>query len=336
MTRSHSFCSAAWGFVVTIAMTVSISAQAPRLSLVGTIPGPAELVEIHGTHAYVAAGPMLRIVDVANPSLPAVVGTFEFPERIWALAVSGSTVYAADDWAGLVILDVANPSAPRMRGAYKTLGQAWGVAVLGSSAVVANQMSGIDVIDVSDPDKPAVAGTYFTEGYARDVAIAGSLAYVIDQPSGFSVLDLSKGGPPTELSSQQSAQSPLIVSVSETSAGRRLASLVGGRGSQGSGVQVYDVSDPAAPVRVSTVKTAGRALRVAMQGSLAYVADGTEGLQIIDLSDPAHPSQTASFATTGPARDVAVKDSLVLVVVGETRQGADPRDGGAGVLILQP
>jgi hypothetical protein len=100
-------------------------------------------------------------------------------------------------------------------------------------------------------------------------------------------------------------------------------------------VQVYDVSDPAAPARVSTFKTQGRAFRVDMYGSLAYVADGAEGLQVIDLSDPAHPARADFYRTVGPARDVAVSDALVLVVVGETHKDTDPRDGGAGVLILQ-
>jgi hypothetical protein len=318
-----------------IVLTPATAAQSPHFTIVGTVPGPADLVKLHGSYAYIAAGPTLRIVDMTEVSAPKLVSTFTFPKRIWALAVSATAVYAADDWAGLVILDVTNPAAPRQRGSYKTLGQAWGLDIVGNTAVVANQMSGIDIIDVADPDKPVVSGTYFTEGYARDVAISGSLAYVIDQPSGFSVLDVSKRGPPTELSTQQSAQSPLIVAVSETSSGRRIASLVGGRGSQSSGVQVYDVSDPAAPMRVSTFKTQGRAFRVDMHGALAYVADGVEGLQVVDLSDPAHPSRRDSYRTVGPARDVAVSDSLVLVVVGETRKDADPRDGGAGVLVLK-
>jgi hypothetical protein len=56
---------------------------------------------------------------------------------------------------------------------------------------------------------------------------------------------------------------------------------------------------------------------------------------ILDLSEPTRPSRVASFPTIGPARDVAVTDSLVLVAVGEVRQGADPREGGGGVLVMR-
>jgi len=328
----------AWLGTLGLALTGSTSAQAlaPVVpTIVGSIGGPAELVKVEGSFAYVAAGPLLRVISLQDPARPREVGSFTFPEKVWALAVSGSVVYAADDWVGLAILDVTNPATPRLRGTYKTLGQAWGVAVRGDTAIVANQMSGIDVLDVSDLDKPVPLGQYFTEGYARDVAVAGPLAYVVDQPSGFSVLDLSTRGAPTEVSTMQAAQSPQIVVVSDAPSGQRLASLAGGRGAAAYIVQVYDVSDPRAPVMTSTMKTAGRSPRVAMLGSTAYIADVAEGLQIVDLSNPAQPVRVGAFTTAGPARDVAVTDSLIVVAVGESRPGAGPREGGGGVLVLR-
>jgi hypothetical protein len=114
----------------------------------------------------------------------------------------------------------------------------------------------------------------------------------------------------------------------------KLACLVGGRRQVGSRLQVYDISDPAAPAKLATYKTPGSALRVAVHGSLAYVADGPEGLQIVDLSKPSTPTIAAAYKTPGPARDVAVAESMVLVVSGEAAAGTDPQNGGAGVLIL--
>jgi hypothetical protein len=215
------------------------------------------------------------------------------------------------------------------------------VAVSGTKALVANQMSGIDVIDTSNPDKPASMGSYFTDGYARDVATSGSLAYVVDQPAGFSILDVSKEGPPVEVSTQQSAQVPLIVAVSQSPASEaaspKIACVLGGRGLFGGGglLQIYDVSNPSAPSKVASYKTPGRAQRLKVHQSFAYVADGPEGLQIVDLSSPDKPTIADSYRTAGPARDVAISDSLVFVVVGEASQGADPTTGGAGVIILR-
>lgn len=311
----------------------ALRAQQDRapLSVVATIAGPADLVQVHGRFAYVTAGPLLRVVDVSDPSIPKQVGGFTFPAKIWAFTVSGSLVYAAVGWSGLVVLDLSDPVAPRLRGSFKTLGEAWGVAFTGGKAIVANQMSGVDVLDVTNPDTPVLVGNYFTEGYARDVATWGALAYVIDQPTGFSVLDVSKRGPPAEVSSQQSAGSPMVIAVAQPSGdgAPKIACVVGaGRSPQAGWLQVYDVSDPRAPVKAAAFKTPGRAVRVAVQGNTAYVADAF-GLQVVDLSSPTTPSLAHSYQTVGPARDVAVAGPFVYVVAGEAGRE------GAGVVILR-
>jgi hypothetical protein len=81
-------------------------------------------------------------------------------------------------------------------------------------------------------------------------------------------------------------------------------------------LQLFDVSNPAAPVKISPYRTPGAAQRVSLKGTLAYVADGREGLQVVDLSTPAKPSIIGAYKTAGVARDVAVSDSLVFIVVG--------------------
>ena len=180
-------------------------------------------------------------------------------------------------------------------------------------------------------------GNYFTEGYARDVAAFGSLAYVVDQPTGFSVLDVSTQGAPVEVSTQQTAGSPMIIAMSpdriDDAKARRIACVIGaGRSPQAGWLQVYDVTDPKAPVKVAAYKTPGRAVRAAVVGALAYVADA-EGLQIVDLSEPAKPALAQSYKTVGPARDVAVADSLVFVVAGQPASSTG--DTGASVIVLR-
>jgi hypothetical protein len=135
------------------------------------------------------------------------------------------------------------------------------------------------------------------------------------------------------VSTQQSATAPGSIVVSDTSAaqGPKVAVLVGA-----GSLQVYDVSNPAAaPVKAATYRTpGGRPLRVALQGTQAYVADGLEGLQVVDLSTPSMPRLVGTYKTPGPARDVAVADSLVFVVAGPLPQG-NLSSGGGEVLILR-
>jgi hypothetical protein len=293
---------------------VALRAQDLGFTLVGSIPGPADLIEIHGTRAYVTGGKTLTLVDISNPQTPKPTGSYTFPEKIWGIQVVGPLVYVAADFFGFGILDVSNPAAPRLRGSLKTPGQAKNVAVFGAKAAVADHMSGVDFIDTSNADKPVLLESFYVEGYARDVAAAGSIAYAVDAPTGLYVFDMAKPGPHEPVSSQQTATAPgsLVVTQDAGAQSAKLAVLVGG-----GALQLYDLSKPTAPARIATYKTpSGRPLRAALNGSRVYVADGRDGLQVVDLSTPKSPRLVGSYKTSTPARDVAVTDSLVFVVVG--------------------
>jgi hypothetical protein len=282
---------------------VTLAAQGVNLTWVASLPGPHDLAKVQGPRAYLAAGKTLTIFDLSNPASPRQEGQFEFADKIWGFSIVGPLVYVADDLAGLAILDVSDPAQPRLRGTLKTRGQAKAVVVTGKRAVVVDHMDGLAFVDVSDVDKPTAAGSLFVDGYARDVALAGSLAYAVDSPSGFYAVDLAKAGPVDFTGSVQAANGQ-TVAVSGSVA------CVPGRG----GLQIFDVSNPAAPVLAATLKTPGTAQRVAIRGKRAYVADGREGLQVVDVSNPARPAIVGSYKTGSPARDVAVGDGLILVV----------------------
>jgi hypothetical protein len=306
--RIVSMCAA---IIVSAAST--LVAQGLTFSPVGKIDGPANLVEVDGSRAYIAGGKTLTLVDVSNPAAPKRLGAYSFPEKIWGFRIVGSLVYVAADFYGLGILDVSNPAAPVLRGSVKLPGQAKDVALVGTTALVADHMSGLDIVDVKDTAKPERRDSFFLEGYARDVVSAGSIAYAIDAPAGIYVFDLSKPGPMEPIASQQSARAPASIELSKGSGtGADLAVLVGG-----GMLQVYDVTKATAPVQTATFRTpSGRPARATMHGTRAYVADSREGLQIVELSKPSAPALVGGFKTAEPARDVAVNDSFVFIVMG--------------------
>ena len=286
----------------------------------------------NGRRAYVAADKTLTIFDISNVAAPQRQGAYTFPEKIWGFVVVDSLVYVAADFFGLGILDVSNPAVPKLLSSIKTPGQVKNVAVSGTTAVLADHMSGVDLVDVSNRAKPVSLGSVYLDGYGRDVTVLGSLAYAVDDPSGFYVLDLSQTDSWEPLSAIQSADGPRIVEVSDTPSteGPPLAVLLG----HGT-LQVYDISEPEAPVYRSTYDTPGRALRLALAGTHAYVADGLEGLLVVDLEHPSTPRVAGSYKPTQPVRDVAVADSLVLVAVGALPTGIGRSQGGGEVLILR-
>ena len=310
----------AWGGAVT--------AQTQRFSVVSTIRGAADLIEVADGRAYVSAEQTLTVFDVSDPAAPRRGGSYTFPEKIWGYQVEGAGVYAAVDFFGLGVVDVANMAAPRLLASHATPGQAKGVAVFGAKALVADHVEGVDLIDLSTPTEPVAVGSFYLDGYARDVTAFGPLAYAVDAPTGVYVFDLSSSDPLNPIGTVQSATAPSSVEVPSMAADERpdVVCMVGG-----GFLQVFDVSDPAVPVKVAELRTpSGRPRRVAIVGRLAYVADGPAGVHVVDLTTPSEPTIVDTYATSSPARDVAVSASHIFVAVGE-HEG----DDAGGVVILK-
>jgi hypothetical protein len=317
---------------------VPASAQTLVFEPVGSIPGPADWIEVSASTAYVAAGNTLTIFDIATPAAPVRQGSYTFPEKIWGFIVVGPLAYVAADVFGLGILDVSNPSQPTLKGSFKTPGQAKQVALYQTTAFVADHMSGLDIVDVSDTSSPVSAGSFFVEGYARDVSARGPLAIAVDSPTGLYIFDLSTanafepvGTLQTPNKDRSSPLHPNLASVANPGGGRLgIAAVV-----RSESLQLYDIADPTKPISVTNFRTpSGRPQRAALTATHAYVADGTEGLIVVDLSTLSSPKVVGSFKTPSAARDVFVLDSLVFVVIGDLRR--DSRSpSGTEVLILR-
>lgn len=295
--------------LLSAAGVAAASAQTLSWTAVGTLPVQADTVELQNGLAYVASGKTFTVFDVANPAAPKQLGSHTFPEEIWAFRLQGQTAYVGVNFFGLGILDVSDPKALILRGAFKTPGQAKVGAVFGTRALVVDHMKGIVEVDLTNPAKLTSPGSFFLDGYARDVVASGSLAFAVDSPTGLYVFDLARPGPLEPIATVQDGTALRTVEVT-AGEGPRLAVLVGG-----GTLQVYDVSDPAKPITLPRYKTPGVAQRVALQGRVAYVADGASGLTVVDLANPRQPVVLGSHPTASAARDVAVADSLVLVAV---------------------
>jgi len=293
----------------SVALTV---AQGTTLMPVGSIAGPIEMIRVQGQRVYVTNGATLTALDLTTPAAPKPLGSYMFPERIWGLRASGSSVFVAADRFGVGIVEFGPNGAATLRGSVKTPGQAKSVSVSGTTVLATDFVSGLDVIDIANTSNPVVKESVFLEGLATDVVTSGSYAYAADRPTGFYVFDLSKRMPLEPIGSLQSAvpnnTQRAQLEVIDNAGGRRVVVLVAG-----GLLQLFDVSTPGAPVKLPPFKTPGNAQRIALAGSIAYVADGPEGLQVVDLTNPSAPRIVTSFKTSAPAREVAVADSVVFV-----------------------
>ncbi|MBP1661456.1 MAG: hypothetical protein H6P95_2648, partial [Candidatus Aminicenantes bacterium] len=97
---------------------------------------PRTLV-VRGSSAYLTADNFgFYALDVADPAVPKVTGSFKLPGFTYGLTVSGDNAYLANSDSGLHIIDVRKPEAPAETGVIKLAEEPSGVAVRGRLAYV--------------------------------------------------------------------------------------------------------------------------------------------------------------------------------------------------------
>lgn len=80
-----------------------------------------------------------------------------------------------------------------------------------------------------------------------------------------------------------------------------------------SGLNIYDVANPAAPTLVSQTSTAGYATDVRLNGNYAYVACTTDGIHVYNVSDPANPVSIWQTNLSGYNLHVAVANNTAFL-----------------------
>lgn len=153
-----------------------------------------------------------------------------------------------------------------------------------------------------------------TGGEVNSVTLQGNYAYVGEGPN-LAILDISMPGSVALVS--RSFLFPSWVGGIVVSGG--LAYIANGE----SGLRILNVSDPAAPIEVSSIDTQTPAAGVALMGNYAYVVDLTDvllggGLRVIDVTVPGDPVEVG-FLDTEFTADVALSGTYAYVVRGMYR-----------------
>ena len=145
-------------------------------------------VEISGNYAYVADSSSVRIIDISNPSSPALENTIS-TGIAYGLTLRGSYLYVASGDQGFKIVDISNHASIVTTGTYDTSGSAMDVTVEGSYAFIADSGGGLAVVDISNPASPGFVASINTS-YACSVVIEGRYAYITAYGYGLSVIKL--------------------------------------------------------------------------------------------------------------------------------------------------
>lgn len=270
---------------------------------------------VSGTNAFVTCGTAgLKVVNVATPATPAVVGTLppSAGSDWWGgVAVSGTKVVVAAT-SGLRIIDVSTPSTPVEAGAYTTVpGFATSsVAVTGTTAYLGFTDQTVAVINAATPASPVLATTLGVAGATSTcrLALAGTRLYASRAtPLGVEAYDLTTPAAPALLGrfATDSSYNGLFAQGSTLFL------------QEGLTLNWFDATSvPGATVTLpGSVSFNGAPSAVAAMGQLALVIRSGQ-LDVIDLANPLAPVTLRSgyrHDTNWSYTDVAVKGRYAVV-----------------------
>jgi hypothetical protein len=294
----------------TLLASLSLNGIHVDIDLVGSL---AYLVNSVGT---------LSIVNVSVPSAPVFVTSRAavggaYGQRI-AIDGTRAAVLANDaSSAWLQSWDLSTPSNPLLLGAVALgpVGTAKGVDVVGGRAYVAASTEGVKIYTLGT-STPSWQGTADDTFVGQTIALGGGVAVVGGKSTStntalLKVLDVSPASDPRVVGQLSASSVPSFTAVALNSTGTL---AVVGRGS--GGIQILDLTNPAAPVVRGSYDTPGTVTAVALNGTatLAFVADGTGDLQIVNIANPSAPTLLASLSLNGIHVDIALAGSLAYLV----------------------
>ena len=290
--------------------------------LVINTPGSALGVTFHNNLLFIADGSAgLRVLDVTNPAAPTFVSALPSTGFINDIAVqtNGNYVYVSGTDFVLQNVKVSIPTAPVVFGTYAggTFGSA-SVAMTGNTAYTgSSSIFGVSTLDVTDRSNPVVLGGYGLATNVVSLTLDGPRMYSC-QNFGILILDITPpDGRFVELARLGNpGESGLDVAVS----GNVLFT-----GMRGAGLDVYDVSVPAAPVMLHDgFADWGGAQDALVEGGYAYVAVGTGILNIVDVSNPDAIAQVTHFDPVPVASAVSIAKDGNTVFIGTPANTYNP------------
>ncbi|MDB4459301.1 hypothetical protein N9059_01895, partial [bacterium] len=268
--------------------------------------GPTIDVEVVGNLAYSIGKGALRVLDISDPRKPKVLGLIRGLGNTRQLTVSNGIAYVGSREDGVYIVRVKDVVKPKLIGRYDSIEFATGMAISGDILYVALRNYGVELVDVSDPTNPLHLSVVRT-GEAQSVAIRDGILYAgVWATSEIVIVDVHQPRMPRII-----AKAPLDGFGDGVDVlGNFLYAATGHHSHEthrkegdpgfghGHGLEILDISDPAAPRFVSRVKfpplyeIGNDTWGVTVVNDHAFVGDTFNGMFVVNVADPNKPHIT--------------------------------------------
>lgn len=143
-----------------------------------TIPGKSMSLTRHNSYLYVALLGGFAIVDISNPDIPELIGTFDGNTTCNQVVASNGYLYSLYS-AGIRIYDLFSPEEPNLVEMFFN-SDSRQMTIEGDYIFVASGVNGVQVINISDPSNPYIAGKHYTTGFSVGIDSDAMNIYVAD------------------------------------------------------------------------------------------------------------------------------------------------------------
>lgn len=255
-----------------------------------------EDVAVQGTRVATSLSYGVQLWEVGDPASPALLGDYYMDgHRGRAIAWEGNLVVASTkgtDW--LYLLDVSDPTHPARIDRLQGVGNSADIALVRDGAARWCYTAGgtsldFQIRDLAVPAASVLRGSLGLAGTANSLAVIGDHAYVCADAVGLLTIDVSDPDAPQLVDTETVSGTHIGIAADGTR-----AALASGDG----GFTLFDISNPANPVRHATVSPAAgswsdlEVREVLIAGTTLYAICWDVGALAYDISDLDAPQLT--------------------------------------------
>ncbi len=256
-------------------------------------------VRVSGSLAYVTDWNGLHMVDISQPALPRIQGSFLVTNvSPSGVEIAGTNAFVSYYGGGLSVVDVSIPSAPKLIADYPAINATRLHAASNllfvtdlSPSYAGSDSSKLLAYDVTEPSQLRLVGRLILPPGSRGLDTdQRGLVYVAVGSYGLVVVDPTKAAEPQRLGTQPTGSFTAAVQLDQARA--YVADVQ-------AGLKIYDVTGGTNLVELGGYATSGSCRDISVNGNLLCLLDGS--LHFISISDPSQPVQLSlygSYATS--------------------------------------
>ncbi|MDA3925140.1 MAG: hypothetical protein PF904_10625 [Kiritimatiellae bacterium] len=272
--------------------------------------GPGMDVVREGDYLYMLQQSNLVILSIKDPAKPTVVGKLEKLGNLRQIEVLDDIAYITAREDGLFVIDVSDRTAPKLLSHYDTIEFATGIALNGHYAFVAQRWFGVEIIDISNPGKLRHVSA-IRVGEAQSCVVSEGYLYAgAWGECRVAICDVRNPAAPKQVATVKlngrgdglCVENGLLYAACGHHQPGAKSSLDDPRYGYGNGMEIFDVSNPTQPKRLSRVQFAWRyyygwpdTWRVVLSLPYAYLYHTHNGVFVLDVSDPKQPKELAQI-----------------------------------------